>query len=215
MPEQLEYTIRPATPADISAMAGVLSRAFLDDDPFGGFLFPDPHKRSTRQVKMLAILIKRRFIPQGTAEVAVQGGRVVGVCLWHGPDHRRTPWHSFVAGPELTWAMRTRVFAGIAIDSTFAKISPGVRHLFGVYLGCDPDVQRAGIGQGLVKSFLNKADTEQVPVVGVCKDENVPYYNALGLSRFGLTRLGRRGPVANIMIKLPSPAAATVSPTRA
>lgn len=210
MHNELDVTIRPALRQDIPAMAAVLGRAFLEDDPLGAFLFPDTDQRRTRQVKMMSVLIKRRFIPQHGAEVAVVDGEVVGVCLWHGPHSRRTPWHTFISGPELIWAMRSRVRAGIALDARFAKIAPGVPHLFGVYLGCDPHLQNRGVGAALVRSFLGKADTESVPVIGVCKNDNVPFYQAYGCGLFGRTAIGKNGPVANVMLKLPS--TATVSP---
>ncbi|NLE80214.1 MAG: GNAT family N-acetyltransferase [Rhodococcus sp.] len=214
MSADLDVTVRPAVPQDIPAMAAVLGRAFRHDDPVGEFLFPDDRTKG-RQVRMMSVLIKRRFIPQDCAEVALADGKVVGVCLWHGPRHRRTPWHTFASGLELLWAMRTRVTAGIGLDSKFAKVAPGVPHQFIVYLGCEPDLQKRGVGEALFRSFLGKADAESIPVIGVCKDGNIPYYEAFGGKVLGRTTLGRNI-TANVMLKLPNtPATELTDSTRA
>lgn len=214
MSKPVDVQIRPAVRSDIPAMAAVLGRAFLEDDPVGEYLFPDVRTRHTRQVRMMSVLIRRRFIPQNGAEVAVVDGTVVGVCLWNTYPARRTPWHNFVSGPQLLWAMRSRVFAGMSLDSTFAKITPAVPHIFGVYLGCDPHLQKRGVGEALVQSFLGKADSMSLPVIGVCKNENVPFYEMFGCGLLGRAKIGRGGPEENVMIKLPAAARAATGKAR-
>ena len=109
--------LRPAVHADIPAMSAILGRAFLHDDPFGGFLFPDPIKRGQRQGGVSGCPRPRPWsIPCGGAEVAEIDEEIVGVCLWEGPTRHRAPLQTMLSWPELLWAMRTRVFAGMAID---------------------------------------------------------------------------------------------------
>ncbi|NLU84204.1 GNAT family N-acetyltransferase [Rhodococcus sp. HNM0569] len=198
-----DITVRSATGSDLPAIASVLGRAFHRDDPVGEYLFPDESVRDRRQPKMILTMARRRHLPQGTATVATVDGRIEGVLLWHGPDHTRTPWHSLIGGPELMRDMGTRVAAGIRVDAALARTVPGVPHILAVYLGASPENHRRGVGTALFQDLVDRADTLGVPVCGLCKDSNVPFYERFDGHLIGTTTLGRRGPRVNVMLRVP------------
>jgi GNAT superfamily N-acetyltransferase len=199
-----DLAVRPARQDDLSSMSRVLERAFAVDDPFGEFIFRRESSRRTRTGRMMTALIRHRFLPCGGAEVATSGGDVVGALLWYPVGYRPGGWREILAGPEFGWAMGPGVPGGMAVDAANRRVSPGVPHLFGIYLGCEPDLQRAGIGRALFGSFTAKAEAAQVPAYWLCKDSNLGYYRSGGSMRIGGIRLGRRGPEVNVMTWFPS-----------
>jgi predicted N-acetyltransferase YhbS len=198
-----DIAVRPATVDDISAMTTILGEAFHTDDPFGEYLFPDPHARPSRQRQMLAAMIRHRFIPPGCAEVAIVDGKIVGALLWHGHDNRVPLYHSAAGGLALVLAMRSRVFAGMALDAMFAKLAPNTPHVVGVYLACTPGLQLRGVGTTLGQSLLAKCERDGLELYLTCKDGNVNYYERFGFTVIGHPRLGQRGPVVNLMVRPP------------
>lgn len=198
-----EIAVRIATLDDLPALSTVLAQAFFRDDPVGEYIYPKEAMRDRLQVKMLMTLARRRFIPRGEASVALIDGSVVGVILWHGSHHIRLPVQTMLSWPELLWAMRTRVYAGMQIDAALARIHPGVPAITGVYLGCSPEMQSIGVGSALMKDIMARAAAEGVPLVGICKDGNVPYYARFGFQYLGKTRIGRKGTTANVLLRVP------------
>ncbi|OBJ07373.1 hypothetical protein A5625_01540 [Mycobacterium sp. 1465703.0] len=184
-------------------MTTVLTTAFAHDDPFGEWLFPDPHTRARREPKMLAAMIRHRFIPQGSALVATIDERVVGTLLWNASSRKFRPIHAMLGGIALIGSMGSRVSAGIAMDSTLAALDPGRPHVVGVYLGCAPDVQRRGVGRALVNALTAQCDRDDLPLYLMCKDANVTYYRDSGFDVVTLSQLGNDGPVVNVMVRPP------------
>src|SRR3954447_421594 len=74
--------VRKATPADIPALAGALSRAF-HDDPVMEWLFPDPGKRPRWTTSFFEVRL-RQVIRQ---EEIWATGDSPGAALWAPPDH--------------------------------------------------------------------------------------------------------------------------------
>lgn len=117
--------IRTATTADIAEMSAMMARAFQDDDPVSEYFFPDASSRPSKQRRMMAALIRHRYIPAGGADLAVENGRIVGVSLWHPHDAPATPrWRQLVSGPHLLWAMGSGTRAGIEMDRLLTENSP-------------------------------------------------------------------------------------------
>ncbi|MFC4376102.1 GNAT family N-acetyltransferase [Nocardia halotolerans] len=197
--------VRAATRADIDPMVRVLAAAFAHDDPVDEYVFPDETVRHRRAPRMLRAMIKHRFLPAGGAEVALLDDRVVGVLLWYPHGYRPGGLREMLAGPEFLAAMGTAVRRGSDVDAAMDRAAPTEPHLFHVYLGADPAVQRSGIGRALYASFTDKADRQGAALCGICKDANVDYYRALGNERVGAVRLGTAGPELNIMVRRPQP----------
>lgn len=203
MSEPEKPVVRTATHDDVTGMVRVLAAAFAHDDPIEEYVFPDESVRHRRAPRMLRAMITQRFLPAGGAEVAELDDRIVGVLLWYPDGYRPGGLREFLAGPQFLAAMGAGTRRGIEVDETMDRAAPAEPHLFHVYLGADPALQRSGVGRALYASFTERADRQGVLLCGICKDDNVGYYEALGNERTGGVRLGKTGPEMNIMIRRP------------
>ncbi len=195
--------VRPATRDDVTEMVRVLSAAFAHDDPIEDFVFPDERVRHRRAARMLRLMIEYRFLPAGGAEVAIVDDKVAGVLLWYPAGYRKDFWRELVSGVQLLFAMGTATRRGVVVDTTIERAAPAEPNLCCVYLGCDPGVQRSGIGRALFGSLVAKADAQSVLLYGLCKDANVDYYRAFGLEPVAKTVLGKNGPEMNVVARRP------------
>ncbi len=193
--------IRQATADDIEEMAEVVARAFDVDDPIEEYIFPDPRVRHRRAPEMVRLMIKYRFLPVGGAAVATVGGRIVAALLWYPPGYRASIWREMVSGPLLLKAMGLGTRRGMDVDAAIARMAPAQPHSMLVYLACVPEWQTSGVGMDLAKWAVADADAQGVMVGGICKDANLPFYEALGGEFVGKTRLGRRGPEVNFLLR--------------
>ncbi|WP_406277482.1 GNAT family N-acetyltransferase [Nocardia sp. NBC_00881] len=203
MEQPNRLVVRPATRDDVTDMVRVLSAAFAHDDPIEDFVFPDEGSRHRRAPRMLRLLIEHRFLPVGGAEVALVDDKLAGVLLWYPAGYRTNPLRELLLGPQLLLAMGTAVRRGIAVDTALERTAPAEPHLCCVYLGCDPGLQRSGVGRALFGSFVKRSDAQSVPLYGLCKDANVDYYRAFGVEPVAKTVLGRNGPVMNVVARQP------------
>lgn len=196
--------VRRATEGDIEDIVRVLARAFETDDPIEEYVFPDPGQRARRTPGMLRAMVRHRFLPVDGAFVATVDDRVVGAALWQPPATRTAWWHAAVSGPQLLWSMRSATVRGMAVDAAMAKVAPAEPHLFLVYLGCEPGLQRRGVGRALWAALAEDADARGAGLGGICKDGNVAYYRALGCALVDRVRIGRDGPEMNFVLRPPA-----------
>ncbi|WP_249359328.1 GNAT family N-acetyltransferase [Nocardia cyriacigeorgica] len=198
--------LRPATAGDIDEITRVVADAFEHDDPIEEFVFPSEAVRRRNAPRMLRVMLKYRFIPAGGAEIAVRDGAIVGAILWYPAGYRQNLWREAVSGPQFLWAMGAATPRGMAVDAALARVAPKDPHNFVVYLGCEPAAQRMGVGKALMVSLRDRSDREGVPLYGICKDDNVGFYEALGGRRIGETTIGRDGPRMNVVMRPPAEA---------
>ncbi|MET7768778.1 GNAT family N-acetyltransferase [Nocardia sp. NPDC005366] len=193
-----------ATKEDIPRLVSVLDRAFEVDDPFGEYMFPDEAKRRRHQPRLTRAMIRHQYLPSGCALVASAGGQIVGGALWQTPAYRFGPLRYLASIPEFVWAMGSGGPRALAMDATIAGLAKGLPHFFGVTLGVDPDHQHSGVGRALLAYGIAELERAGAPMLALCKDGNVAYYQAGGAQRIGRIRLGRRGPEVNVVMWLPS-----------
>ncbi|WP_324188160.1 GNAT family N-acetyltransferase [Nocardia higoensis] len=203
MDQQSPTVVRRATEADIEDIVRVLAQAFDSDDPIEEYVFPSPAQRRRRTPEMLRIMLRHRFLPVDGASVAVAGDRVVGAALWQPPGTRTSLWREVVSGPQLLWAMGAATVRGMAVDAAMARVAPSRPHLFLIYLGCEPGLQRRGVGRALWAALAADADARGAGLGGICKDGNVAYYRALGCEFVERVRIGRDGPEMNFVLRPP------------
>ncbi|MTE15997.1 GNAT family N-acetyltransferase [Nocardia sp. CT2-14] len=183
-------------------MVRVIALAFESDDPIEDYVFPNPEVRRRRTPGMLRILIKHRYLPADAATVALVDDKIVGALLWIPHGYRSPAWREAISGPQLLWAMgpgATR--RGIEVDAAIARSAPVEPHDYMVYLGADPQAQRAGVGRALTSRLIADADAAGRAVCGICKDDNVRYYEPFGFERAARTRIGSKGPELNFMLR--------------
>jgi len=196
--------VRRATERDIEDIVRVLAHAFETEDPIEEYIFPSPEQRHRRTPGMLRTMVRHRFLPVGGAFVATADDRVVGAALWQPPGTRTSLWREAVSGPQLLWAMGAATARGMAVDAAMAKVAPSQPHLFVVYLGCEPGRQRRGVGRALWAALAEDADARGAGLGGICKDDNLAYYIALGGEFVDRVRIGRDGPELNFFLRPPA-----------
>lgn len=202
----MSVEIRPATVADIGEMSAMMARAFQDDDPVSTYFFPNAASRPKRQRRMMAALIRHRYIPAGGADIAVEGGRIVAVSLWHPHDAPHAPWwRQLVSGPHLLWAMGSGTKRGIEMDRLLAQNSPADDAVLWVYLGVEPSVHRSGIGAALAAHVRARVDRDGRALYGICKEGNLGFWTAMGCEPWGVARIGQRGPEVRLLARPPAP----------
>ncbi|MGW5109783.1 N-acetyltransferase family protein [Nocardia sp. NPDC004123] len=197
--------VRRATEADIEDMVRVLALAFESDDPIEDYVFPDPVVRRRRAPGMLRVLIKHRYLPADGTLVAEVDDRIVGVSLWIPDGYRNPAWREAISGPQLLWAMGVGATKrGIEVDAAIARTAPAEPHNYLVYLGAEPQAQRAGVGRALLARLTAESDAHGRALCGICKDENVAYYEAIKFEQVGRTRIGSSGPDMNFLLRPPT-----------
>ncbi|MEC3915811.1 type I polyketide synthase [Nocardia sp. CDC160] len=193
--------IRRATKADIEDIVQVVARAFDEDDPVEEYVFPNPAVRHRRAPDMVRLMIKYRFLPVNGAAVATVDGKIVAALLWYPPYYRNSLWREMISGPLLLKAMGAATPRGMHVDAAIARVSPPQPHTTLVYLACAPEWQAAGVGMALAEWAVAEADQVGATVGGICKDANLPFYEAFGGKFVTKTRLGRKGPEMNYVLR--------------
>ncbi len=182
-------------------MALVVARAFDVDDPIEEYIFPDPAERHRRAPEMVRLMIKYRFLPADGAAVATVDDRIVAALLWYPPGYRTSLWREMISGPLLLKAMGSATRRGMDVDAAIARVSPPQPHSMLVYLACEPEWQTSGVGMTLASWAVADADEHGATVGGICKDANLPFYEAFGGEFVTKTRLGRKGPEVNFVLR--------------
>lgn len=205
MNQQARPVVRRATHRDADDIVRVIAQAFETDDPIEEYVFPSLPERRKRTPAMLRVMLRHRFLPIGGASVALLDDRVVGAALYYPPRHRTPLWHQAVAGPQLMRAMGAAgTRRGMAVDAAMARVAPTRPHTFLVYLGCAPGLQRRGVGKALWGALAEASDAAEASLGGICKDDNVAYYRALGCDVVERVRVGRDGPEMNMVLRPPA-----------
>lgn len=174
-----EFRIRLATKADVPAIVALLADAFQDGDPITEWIFPGERTRRRRQHRMLAALIRHRHIPVESAEVAVSGNEIVGASLFQRSWTKPTRARRILGDLALLRAMRSRVFAGSAVDTALDGAAPPGDHISLVHLACESSWASSGVGTALFLSLFAKSFDRNAALYGVMKPENFTYYTSV------------------------------------
>jgi ribosomal protein S18 acetylase RimI-like enzyme len=184
--------VRKATPADIPALAGALSRAF-HDDPVMEWLFPNPGKRP-RWTRSFFEVRLRQLIRQ---EEIWATGDSAGAALWAQPDR----W-KLSAGETATMLMRIsrgvgrRTFRGLRGLSLIEERHPHEPHWYLAVLGVEPSAQGGGLGSALLEPVLGACDADGVPAyLESSKERNIDFYGRHGFRVTEEVRMPKGPPI--------------------
>jgi ribosomal protein S18 acetylase RimI-like enzyme len=165
--------LRKATPADVPALAGVLSRAF-DDDPVMAWLFPDPRRRPRWLNTFFEVRLRQLMRQEevwATADAA-------GAALWAQPDR----W-KLSAGETASMLLRIvrgvgrRTPRGLRGLALIEEHHPSEPHWYLAVLGVDPSAQGEGLGSALLAPVLRSCDEDGVPAyLESSKERNIAFY---------------------------------------
>ena len=189
-PSKVAPRIRPSTLADVPQGAAVLSRAFLDKQPFV-WLVPDAAHRAQWLPAFFATTLTHVHPPKDGGELAVEGDVVAGWAIWSPPGGGTQTLRSQLgaaAGTIRAVGLRElRDFGrrGTALERALETARPKTPHWYLVGLGVDPDWQGRGIGRALLSSGLSRSDQHAMPAYLECLEGLVPYYEEFGFERTG------------------------------
>ena len=187
--------VRPARKSDVWALSRTLGRAFYAD-PVMMWILPDGGQRATDLPRLFATVTRRHFLAGGGVEIAPNGSAVGAATLWDPPGRwKHKKLEEVLMMPGSIWAFRFRVRAAQQVAEVMKAEHPGEPHWYLCAIGSDPTVRGAGYGQALMRSRLDRCDTEHAPAyLEATKQETVPYYMRFGFQVTGEIKLPNRGP---------------------
>ncbi len=180
----VEVSVTRAMCEDQSEMLAVLARSFWPDPLFGYFARDRLHEHLMFPKVFGAM--SRDTLPLGETWVARTSGRIVGAALWVPPgkmprSSRRELALQLRIGRLLLRGRHRRV--GMSLLTEVDRRHPTEHHWYLSVLGVDPEFKGTGVGGMLLRSILERADAEGVPVyLETQREENLAYY-----SRFEFT----------------------------
>jgi ribosomal protein S18 acetylase RimI-like enzyme len=166
----------------IGEASAVLGRAF-QHDPLQTWTLPDADERARRSPAHFEPLL--RF---GTlfGEVLTTPGEVRGAAVWLPPDEPVTAERVQASGLD-TLATRLGDEAAARFEGTLDFLGPYHErnvpgpHWYLMVIGVDPSHHGQGVGSGLIRPVLARADAGNVPCyLETAQPTNVAYYRRLG-----------------------------------
>lgn len=187
--------VRPATTAEVPALADALARAF-DDDPLAEFAHPRASSRPRRLAWFFAGRL-RTLVPE---EMCFCDPDRRGAALWAAHDRWEPPLREQLRMLRLVNRRAPFVAAGF---TRMERLHPQEPHYYLSTLGVSPEAQGQGLGSRLMAPMLERCDHEGVPAyLESSKQRNVAFYGRHG---FRVTREMRfpRGPKLWLMWRDP------------
>ena len=196
--------IRPARKSDLPAIGRVLARAF-HDDPVMRWMQPDVRRRKGGLPGFFGAMTRHHFLSGGGAQVAVSGADVRAAALWDAPGRwQQTSAEQLAMLPAILRAFRGRLGAGRTLTEQMKAVHPEEPHWYLAIIGSDPDVRGSGFGAALMRSRLDRCDTQGAPAyLESSNADNVPYYTRFGFEVTGEIRIPAGGPTLWCMWRTP------------
>lgn len=195
---------RRATSSDIPRLVGVLARAF-DDDPIPNFLFRGDRRRRRGLRRFFSIQLRHMYLPDGEVWTTED---LAGAALWAPPFKERPGWVDlFRLLPVAIDLLASGREAGSALEllRMVDRARPRELHWYLATLGTDPDRQGQGIGTTLLRTTLERVDSEGVPAyLESSKERNVPFYARHGFKVTGEIKAPNNGPTLWTMWREPA-----------
>jgi GNAT superfamily N-acetyltransferase len=157
-----DWSIRPASLADLGGIARTLARAFYDDAVWKWFM-PDDATRASRLERMFSTFMRRVYLRHGSDCYTTDA--YDGAALWAPPGHGHMSAGDLIRiVPGWTRAIGWRGLrrAQRGVDS-FEKVHPHEPHYYLPFVGVAPESQGRGLGTALMQPVLEKCDRERAP----------------------------------------------------
>lgn len=145
---------------------------------------------------MFAAMTRHHFLAGESVEVASAAGAVGAAALWDPPGRwKQTPREELRMMPSFLLAVGRHVRRGQSVAELMKRNHPEEPHWYLAVIGSDPDVRGGGFGQALMRSRLERCDTEGAPAyLEATKESSVPYYMRFGFEVTGEITVGGGGP---------------------
>jgi ribosomal protein S18 acetylase RimI-like enzyme len=150
--------IRRATPADISAMAGIFGAAFAEDPLFDWLARPGRARPRALQ-RFFATILRRRTVPHGETWITADAS---AAAAWIPPSAQDAP-ASFAEDMRLLPLMLrltgiSRLSRGAAMAAAMEDAHPATPYFYLAFIAVAPRMQGRGLGSALLKQTLARAD---------------------------------------------------------
>lgn len=158
------YTISPASPADLPAVASVLARAF-EGDPVLAAVTGRPSPTAEALARLFAPLLRSGALPLGGVDVARRAdGDVVGAAVWEPPGTTKHLLRQIVELPSFVGALGLRgIRHALRTQGLLAKHRPAEKHWYLAQIGAIASARGTGVGSALIESRLSRIDAEGAP----------------------------------------------------
>ena len=172
-----QRAIRRATPSDVTALVGVLTRAF-DDDRLYNWLLPQDLQRAARFDGIFRLILEH--MSDDLRAEAFTTADLSGCALWLRPGkHKLSLLRQARLLPHFVRVLGWRgIPRGMRLvdhmDTLHARLAPKP-HSYLSLLGVDPRLQRHGLGGRLLKPMLERCDSRTPPRDDPLP-ENVAFY---------------------------------------
>lgn len=179
--------------AERRALAVLLADAF-DVDPLQRWLFPSDRHRQRRLRRFYELDLRHRL----EGRCIVERSATEGVAFWHPPGDRSTvPARSAVRlAPAFLSVAAHHPIAAIRVLGAVAAARPDEAHWYLSHLAVAPAAHARGIGSGLLRDGLARADTEGVGVyLETANPANLAFYDRHGFDQVGRVEVRSAPPV--------------------
>jgi GNAT superfamily N-acetyltransferase len=187
-------SVRPATDADVPALAAMLARAFLDD-PVASWAWRPPELRERALERFQATRLRQLLVHE---EVWTADDHSCAA-LWAPPGRWKSTlredaqlMRSF-AHRRLAWRMPMVTAGWLALEAKHPADPP---HYYLAVLGTDPPRQGQGLGSALMRPVLDRCDSDGVGAyLESSKERNVDFYARHGFRVLERVHLMRGPPM--------------------
>jgi ribosomal protein S18 acetylase RimI-like enzyme len=181
-----------ATSLDIEQAVGCLATAFAND-PITGFLLQANRANQDRVTRFFSLLMRARIALNMPVLVARDEAGVCGAAMGNAtvvpswPSEFEAEWESLD-----TLAPGFNARAAI-YDEIAEKYKPQVPHYYLGVIGTRPNIQGAGVGKQLLRSFCTLSASDQLSsgvYLETANPTNVKFYERAGFEVTGQGKLG-------------------------
>lgn len=198
-------TIRPATVEDTQQLVDIVTEAFLEDPVFNWFVRTDAQRNTA--IRSVMENSAESYLPKGACEIEENGK---GATLWLPPAPHKEKTDSLVR--ELRMLPRYAQVSGwrrlrrlIHIAGLTAKKHPTSPHYYLFVIGVRNKFKGQGVGSSLLRSVLDRCDTEGVPAyLENSNERNLPLYLRHGFEIMEELELPWEGPRMWLMWRKPA-----------
>jgi len=190
-------------PDDLNAAADLLARAF-HDDPMMSWVMPDAARRPQALRHYFAAGL-RHAGRHGRVDRAPEGA---GAAVWLAPGHpRMTALRMLLSGhAALPLRLGLEGYRRLARLNEYALMlhdrTASAPHWYLYLVGVDPARRRRGIGAGLLRPALARADADRLPCyLETSSEMNIPFYERLGFRVAIRGRVPPDGPALYAMLR--------------
>lgn len=200
----LVATVRSATAADRTVLAGSLASAFAEDPLFNWFAGTGPDKPFEPKGRIVFDAFLKLELGRSEHLVFADDGGV-GVAIWKAPNQWKMPPVDMIrALPAMLRAFGPRATRMIGAFGAIEKVHPTEEHYYLEALGTRQDAQSKGVGSAMLRHMLDRCDSEGLPAyLESSNPRNVPFYGRHGFEVTGEIVVGKGAPTVTAMWRHP------------